>query len=72
MFSSISRLWSALGNLAAAVQALAGTVAEADQGLRGQLRLDAPAEPEPLPAGQVLEHIAEPAASNGHRRRQAT
>ncbi len=73
MFSSISRLWSAMGSLAAALQALAGTVAEADRGLRAQLRLDAPAEPEQLPPGQVLEHVAEPSANNGRgRRRQAT
>jgi hypothetical protein len=59
----LTKVFAALDALAENLQALAGTVAEANAGLRGRLMLDAPAE---QPA---LEHEPE-ASGNGRRKRQ--
>jgi hypothetical protein len=56
MFNSITRVLTALANLAENIQALAATVAEANGNLRGRLSMD------PAPELPALPSPAAPAA----------
>jgi hypothetical protein len=53
----LSRLWRAVAGLAESVEALAGTVGEANGRLRRQLTLDGPGEA----PGEVIDNEALPA-----------
>jgi hypothetical protein len=51
----IGKLWTAIANLAAHVEALGATVAEINTGVRAHLHLDAP-----LPAPPALVEVTAP------------
>ncbi len=73
---AIGKLWNAFANLAASLNALAGTVTEANGRLRASLALDGPQDTPAGPTPTVIENAptAPPGALPGPRRngRKAT
>jgi hypothetical protein len=65
---ALTKLFTALNALAENVQALAGTVAEANAGLRSRLALDAPEEGQALKPGPAAGALPGP---KRHGRRTA-